>query len=403
MLYKFKAKNSEGKIYDGTREAPDKFALYKDLKSQGVLVISVEEVSTKKSSNIFKMSIGSTIKNREKIVFARNISSMLEAGLSLPRILAVIERQTKNKKFKKTILDIEDQVKAGKTFSEALSQFPKIFSPLFISMVKTGEEGGNLSKSLGTLSSQMEKTYLLQKRIKGALIYPAIIISIMIIIGILMMTYVVPILTQTFKEVNLELPWTTQMIIFVSDFLKNNTIVAFALIIGFVLLCVAGIRTKQGKQLIDRVSLHLPVIGNIVKESNSARTTRTLASLLSSGVQFLVAVEITRDVLQNNLYKDVLEEAKTIIQKGEPVSQVFSRHEKLYPPFVSEMMSVGEETGQFASMMEGVANFYEGEVEQKTKDMSTIIEPVLMVIIGISVGFFAVAMISPMYSMLNSI
>ncbi len=406
-LFNFKATNSSGEVYEGTREAPDKFALYRDLRKEGSVVLETSDQSAKKSFFSFsflKKGIGGgSIKLNDKIVFARNMSSMLEAGLALSRILSVMERQSKNQRLKAVLVEINEQVKAGKTLSEALKDFPKIFPPIFISMTRAGEESGSLAESLKVLASQMEKTYLLQKRIRGALIYPGVILSLMVVIGVLMLIFVVPTLTATFNEVHVALPLSTRIVIGLSDFFRFHIILALVVLAavgtGFTLM----IKTKRGKRTFDYLVLRIPVIGVLVKESNAARTARTLSSLLTSGVDFVIAMEITMDVMQNVYYKQVLSEAREIIQKGDPISQVFTKYEKLYPAFVGEMLSVGEETGKTAQMLLGVAVFYEDEVDQKTKDMSTIIEPVLMIIIGLAVGFFAISIISPTYSLVNSV
>ena len=212
-----------------------------------------------------------------------------------------------------------------------------------------------------------------------------------------------PTLTATFRELNVNLPTSTKMVIWFSDFLKNNVL------INLVVLLVAGvgsylfIKTEKGKKILDTLVLRIPVISAIVKDLNSARTARTFSSLLSSGVDVLVAVRITQDVIQNSYYKKVLKEAEVNIEKGDPVSNIFLKHENLYPVFVGEMVSIGEETGKLSEMLKNVAQFYEDEVDQKTKDMSTIIEPFLMVVIGIGVGFFAISMLGPMYSLADAI
>lgn len=403
-LFSYKAIDASGVTTSGTNDAADRFAVARALKERGLMLVSAEEVVKKHSALDEKVrGFFGHVSTREKIMFARNMGSMLEAGLTLSRILSVIERQSRNETFRSVVVSINNEIRAGKTLNEAMMAFPKVFSPLFISMVRAGEESGSLAGSLKTLSGQMEKSYLLQKRLRGALIYPAIVLCLIAVIGVLMFIYVVPTLTNTFKELNIKLPWSTQLIVSTSDFLRYNT---FSFIAG-VAAVISGLillkRSAKGKKAIERILLKLPVVGILVKEANSARTARTLASLLSSGVSFLSAMEITRDVVQNDFYKEVLEKARLNVQKGDPISSVFMANEHLYPPFVGEMTSVGEETGQLAEMMLGIATFYEGEVEQKTKDMSTIIEPVLMVFIGCAVGFFAVSMISPTYSLLDSI
>ncbi|OHA15027.1 MAG: hypothetical protein A3G52_02780 [Candidatus Taylorbacteria bacterium RIFCSPLOWO2_12_FULL_43_20] len=400
--FKYKTIDKEGKVSEGSQEAADKFAVYHLLKKDGVTVIDVEEKKRSSFSWEYIKTIG-VIGVREKINFARNMGSMLEAGLSLSRVLSVMERQTKNGKLMRVLRETNDDIRAGKTLSQSLAEKGKTFSPLFISMVKAGEEGGTLSQSLKILSIQMEKSYLLGKRLKGALIYPSIILCVMIAIAILMLIYIVPTLTATFEDLDVELPFTTQIVIMTSDFLKNNTATALLLFLALGGVSSWYFRTKKGKRVFDKAVLKIPVISGIIKESNSARTARTLSSLLTSGVDFIIAVETTRDVIQNVYYKDVLEEAKMKIEKGEPISEVFNKRDDLYPPFVGEMVSVGEETGKLGEMLSGVAIYYEQEVDQKTKDLSTIIEPLLMVIIGFAVGFFALSMITPMYSVMSGI
>jgi type IV pilus assembly protein PilC len=289
------------------------------------------------------------------------------------------------------------------SFHEALGQSPNIFSPLFVSMTKAGEESGSLASSLKQIADQLEKTYLLQKKIKGAMIYPGVITGVMLIIGVIMLTFVVPRLTATFQDLHADLPASTQFIIWLSDVLQHHFILVFLAVVACAASAFYAIQTPRGKRLYDTALLRLPVIGTMVKESNSARTARTLSSLLSAGVDLVLSIEITSDVLQNSFYKDVLAEAKKRVEKGQPLSALFAEHEDIYPVFVGEMVSVGEETGELARMLIGVASFYENEVEQKTKDLSTIIEPLLMVVIGAAVGFFAVSMITPMYTVMNSI
>lgn len=405
-LFNFKASKPTGETYTGSREAANKSALYQQIKLEGDTVISAEEHGAKKLSSGFKLSFGGLfgkIKMVDKIMFAKNLGTMIEAGLPLARALSVLERQSKSVKFKTVVSTLNADIGKGSALSEAMAKHPAVFSSLFVSMVKAGEESGGVTEALKIVAGQLEKAYTLTKKIRGALIYPIIIITIMIVIGALMLIYLVPTLTATFRELNVDLPTSTKLVIFVSDFLKHNIIVT---LLGLIVLGVGVslfLRTPRGKRLMDTVILHIPLISGIVKNVNSARTARTLSSLLSSGVDVLVAVRITRDVIQNYHYKVVLQEAEKNIEKGDPISNIFLTHEKLYPVFVGEMVNIGEETGKLSGMLSNVAQFYEDEVEQKTKDMSTIIEPFLMVLIGVAVGFFAISMLGPMYSLSDAI
>jgi type IV pilus assembly protein PilC len=404
MKFSYKALKKDGTEYTWEREAADKFALFRQLKKEGETIISVEEVVDGQTSGFhFALPSFGGIKMHEKITVARNLGNMIEAGLALSKALDVIERQSRNKKLKSILSEVNKSVSEGKSFHQALEAFPDTFNSLFISMVKAGEESGNLSSSLKQVGDQLEKTYLIQKKVKGAMVYPGIILSLMVVIGILMLIFVVPRLTDTFKELNTDLPASTKFVIALSDFFKNHYILALMGILAVFFGFKYFLRTKIGKRIFDTGVLRFPVIGTIIKELNSARTARTLSSLLSSGVDLLPAIDITSEVLQNNFYKEVMSEAHFAVEKGQPLSGIFMKHEYLYPIFVGEMISVGEETGQLSKMLLGVGVFYENEVEQKTKDLSTIVEPMLMIIIGLGVGFFAISMISPMYSVMNNI
>ena len=339
----------------------------------------------------------------EKILFARNLGAMLSAGLSLARALAVIERQTKNPRLGSVVAELSGAVRRGETLHSAAAKFPHVFSKLFVAMVRAGEEGGEMPQALVVTSDQMERMYVLKKKIRGAMLYPIIIVCAILGIGTFMMINVVPTLASTFKEMGAELPASTRAIIAVSNFLVEYTILAFSILVIGVGGIYTALRTEAGGRAKDFVFLRIPIIGPIVKEVNAARTARTLASLLSSGVDVVTSLEIVQDVVQNHYFKKVIAQAKENISKGEPLSSAFVRAENLYPAFVGEMISVGEETGQLTEMMKKLAIFYEDEVDRKTKDMSTIIEPFLMLFIGAAVGFFAVAMISPIYQLSDNI
>ncbi|MEN9614211.1 MAG: hypothetical protein RLZZ347_518 [Candidatus Parcubacteria bacterium] len=405
MQFTYKAAKANGEMYESHGEFADRYALYNFVRQAGDTVISFDEAKKKMTldSVIALLPIGKNISLHEKIIFTRNLGSMLNSGLSLTRALSVLERQAKPKStLQHIIISLNEHINRGKSLSQALSEYSNIFSSLLISMVRSGEESGTLSESLKVVSVQMEKSYLLKKKIKGAMMYPSIIFSIMIGIGILMLVYVVPSLTATFKELHVELPWTTQLIISTSDLLQNHYLILLSIFVALVVGITVGLKTATGKRWFSYVTLHMPIIATITKESNSAQTTRTLSSLLSAGVDVVHAMEITSEVTQNVFYREVLAHSTETIQKGLPISQVFIDNPKIFPVFVGEMASVGEETGKLAPMLLEVATYYEEEVEQKTKDMSTIIEPFLMVFIGAAVGFFAISMLMPTYSLVNA-
>ena len=408
-IFKFKAKKKTGEEYTEELEVKDKLLLYKEIHRRGDSLISVLGSDAKKSKGFLnslrtkEIKIFSSVKQIEKVNFAKNLSSMLNAGLSISRALSVLERQAKNTKLKSILNSIQETIKSGGTLSSGLEKFPKVFSKMFIAIIKAGEESGKIKEGLETAGFQMEKSYNLKKRVRSAMIYPFVILIAMILIAILMLTFIVPTLAGVFEDMGVELPIQTRAVIWFSDILMNNTILVS---LAFIVLGVSlfyFLKSVTGKRFVDILIIRIPFIKTIVKEVNSARITRTLSSLLSSGVDVLPALEITEDVIQNSYYKPILSEAQNRIQKGEQISTVFIENEHLFPIFVGEMMSVGEETGKISEMLKGVAIFYEEEVDQKTKNISVIIEPVLMIIIGLAVGFFAVSMLMPMYSIMSHI
>ncbi|MBU2460868.1 type II secretion system F family protein, partial [Patescibacteria group bacterium] len=236
-----------------------------------------------------------------------------------------------------------------------------------------------------------------------AMIYPAFVIGVMVIIGILMFIFVIPTLVATFKDFGATLPKSTQLIIFISDSFANHTLLILSLMVGSIVGILTLLKTQLGKYFLGFIVLQLPILSRIVKQYNMAQTTRTLFSLLSSGVGVVESLKITQDVLQNPNYKKVMENAIGDIQKGIPLSKSFIDNPKLYEPLVGGMIEVGEETGQLSNMLKNIADFYENEVEQATKDLSSVIEPLLIVVVGGAVGFFAISIIAPIYSLTDSI
>ena len=404
MLFTYKAKLKNGEIFEGTMEATDRFSLSHELKSRGNTPISI----TEKRSNFFDFSsilgrIFSRVKADEQIIFTKNLSGMLRAGLSLFRALSVLKKQTKNATLNKILTSLSNEINAGGTLSSGLEKFPDVFSKLFVSMTRAGEESGNLSNALSEIGINLEKSHSLTKKIRGALIYPGVILSAMVLIGVLMFAFVVPTLANTFKELGVQLPVSTRFIITLGNFFSQYLILSFALIIGSVAGIISLVRASFMEKYVDFIIIRLPIVGNLSKELNTARTTGTMSSLLLSGVSITRAIEITEDVVQNVYYKKILKEAKDEVEKGAPFSKVFEENPNLFPVMMSEMIQVGEETGKLSDMLLQVASFYEGEIENKTKNLSIVIEPILMVVIGAAVGFFAISMISPLYSIMDNI
>ncbi|MDQ5931145.1 MAG: hypothetical protein QG674_311 [Patescibacteria group bacterium] len=404
MQFSYKARASNGTVTTGVVQARDRVEAINAVREMGVTPMFVNQKMGGILSGFSNISFGTgSVKLSEKILLTKNLSGMLKAGLSLSRALAVLSRQTKNKYLQKIIETLSETIDKGGTFSDGLAKYPKVFSALFVSMVKAGEESGGMPNALTEIGINLEKSYALNRKVKSAMMYPSIILAAIFLIGILMFVYVVPVLTKTFKDLGTELPGSTKFVIGLSDLISNHLILLILGVATVVGLFILAMRLPKSKRAIDYIVIRLPVIGTIVKEMNAARTTRTMASLLGSGVTISRSISITKEVLQNVHYKEVMSEVEKVIEKGAPMSTIFKAQTTLYPVMVGEMIEVGEETGKLGSMLLDVALFYESEVDAKTKDLSTIIEPVLMIFIGAAVGFFAVSMLSPMYSIMDSI
>ena len=402
MQFSYTARTATGVIVDGVLEAPDRFVVARTIRAQNQVPLTVVPIIQKKKNTITLFdSVVSRVSLREKIVFINNLSGMLTAGLTLYRALEVERNQTQNVFFKKMLTGVLASINQGQSLSEALGQYPATFSSLFVAMIRASEESGNLSKTLKEIGVTLEKSSTLSSKVRGALLYPAIIFCTIIIVAILMLIFVVPTLTHVFGDLGAKLPATTRFVVGLSDFMVQNTLIV---LISIVCLAIAGyifMRTEKTRRLRDMIALRLPIVKTIIIEVHVARTARTLSSLLLSGIEMTHALSVTRDVLQNTYYKDVLAKAQAGVERGESLSSIFKSEPRLYPIMVGEMVAVGEETGAISQMCEEIAHFYEEDIDQKTKNLSTIIEPVVMLFIGVAVGFFAISMISPMYNLLS--
>jgi len=402
--YFYVAKTLKGEPRSGVLEAKSEKELAGILRQEDCILISANlaEKTTQKRKILSSINFFDRVSLTEKIMFARNLQVMVSAGISLPRALTILAEQAKSKKFRNALLNISEEIVRGRSLSEAASRHPSIFSELFVSMVKVGEESGTLEEVLGVLLGQMEKDRELKSKIKGAMIYPLVIVITMILIGIAMLILIVPKLAETFADLNIDLPFTTRTIIFIGNLLAKFWYLLPLITIIFLILLRVILKTQIGKAAIDKLVLKIPIISSIIKKTNSAYTVRNLGSLIASGVPIIRALEITSGTLGNIYYKKTIYEASEQIKKGSKLSQFLSQHQNIYPSLVVQMLAVGEETGKTADMLQKLADFYEEEVTQTTKNLSSLIEPVLMIIIGAIVGFFVISMIQPMYSMIKA-
>jgi type IV pilus assembly protein PilC len=400
----YTAKGPDGKSRGGEMKAADERAVAQQLRTEGFLITSIKKIEEKEGGTSVKfLDRFQTVPLKEKMVFARNLSVMIASGLTVSRAVNNLGSQTKNKRFKKILLDIYDGLQQGKTLSEGLAKYPSVFSDLFVNMVKVGETGGNLEEILEIIAIQLEKEHELLSKVKGAMMYPAVIIVAMIGIGILMLTYILPKITGVFKDMDVKLPPTTQFIVGMSDFLKNHSVLVAVSFVGTIIFLRFFLQTIPGKKTLSFLMVSLPILKNIVQKVNCARFARIYSSLLKSGINVTEGLKIVSNTLTNYYYRNAINDGIEKVQKGINLSTIIASYPKLFPVLVYQMIEVGEETGKTEAVLMKLAEFYEEEVNQITKNMSSIIEPVLMVLIGGAVGFFAVAMLQPMYSLMENI
>lgn len=402
--YIYTAKNFDGKLKGGEMEAKDEKSLAQSLRSEGFLVTSVKviEEKGKNKSNGISVHFGG-VPLKDKMIFARNLSVMISAGLPVSRGVKNLSVQTSNANFKKILLEVYEELQKGKNLSESLRAYPKVFNDLFVNMVRVGEAGGTLEDSLEIVATQLEKEHDLISKVRGAMMYPAVILVAMLGIGILMLTFIIPKLTGVFREMDVELPIATRAMISASDFMKNHYLIVF----GFLAILAVFLRifwsSKAGKKFFGFLAIKTPILSNIIIKVNCARFARIYSSLLKSGISVVEALKITSDTLGNYFYKEAISDGIEKIQKGVNLSSVIGFYPKIFPPLVFQMFEVGEETGKTESVLAKLAEFYEEEVNQITKNMSSIIEPVIMLLIGSAVGIFAVSMLQPIYGLMENI
>lgn len=400
--FRYKGTNDRtGEHVTGMREAGSHAELGQDLMREGVLLTSYTEV--KKRRGITINAIFERVPVLERVLFARYFALMLRAGLDVKNALGTLANQTKNATLARSIAGVIESIEKGKTLSESMRPYPKAFPTLFVSFVGVGEATGKLQETLEILSQQLQKEFELRRAIQGGMMYPIVIITALFAVGTAMMIFVVPKLVDIFSGFNVELPLMTRILLGTSTWISSYWYIALTIVV----VVVVGFRmigkTVSGRMLIGKVLLASPVIGPIIRQINIARLSRNLSSLLSSGVAFTEALLIMGNNSANPVYGAVFLGAEEHVKKGKLLSEYFAQYKKLFPPLVVSIMSVGEQTGELAEVLKEVASFYEGEVDQTMKNLTSIMEPVLMILIGLAVGALAISIISPIYSLVNVI
>jgi type IV pilus assembly protein PilC len=399
--FTYDAINAQGLELSGEIHAPDLAAAREQLQARGLLPQSLTERSA--SGERGARSAFKKVKPKALQVFSRQFATMIEAGVSVVAALVTLEEQTEDKYLREVIAEIRADVEGGMVLSKAFARHPKVFNRLYVSMLEAGESSGTLDKVLDRAATQIEKENKLKRRVKGAMVYPSVVIAFATLVLIFMLMFIVPIFAQIFDDLGGELPKPTQLVMGASSMLRNYWFIIFpvAIAAGF------GLRrykqTERGRQLWDRFKLRIPMkIGAVVHKVALARVTRTLATLIAAGVDIIRALEITGATSGNWVIEQSLVNVKERVHEGAPISQPLSE-DSAFPPMVGHMVSVGEETGELDKMLGKIADFYEDEVDTAIQALTSIIEPILMIGVGAMVGIIVISMYLPMFKMLELI
>lgn len=361
-----------------------------------------EQSSTMDKINNYLLRF-SKVPLKERLFFVQHLGVMLKSGISLSIAIKTLAKQTEHKFFKKVLTDIGAKIEKGSSFAESLESHKRIFGELFVNMIEAGELSGKLEEVLRQIFLQMKKDHKLISKVKGALTYPAVILMAMFGIGTFMLVFVVPKITAMFTEMNAELPLPTKVLIGLSGAIANNGIISAVIFIILVFSFIKFSKTHKGKYLIQSLLLKAPVISPIIKKFNLARFARNISSLLKTDIMIIKAFQITASVLGNLHYREALIVMSKKIKDGGKLSDVINSYPKLFTPVVAQMVAIGEETGELDNILVELAEFYEEEVDQIMESLPAIIEPLLILVLGLGVGGVAVAIIMPMYSITSSI
>lgn len=397
-IYEYKGKTLAGTTVSGELKAKDRNELEKLLRSNKILVSSV----IKKPSSI-KLSFGmKRVKKVQISRFTRQFATMIGAGLPMVQCLEILAQQSESAELRKVIGQVKESVQAGTTLAEALSKHKKIFDDLYVNMVDAGEIGGALDTILIRLAAYREKADALVRKVKGALIYPSVIFIVAIGVTAAMLTFIVPVFAKLFSGLGAELPGPTKFVLGLSHFLRSNFITGLI----FLVLLAIGFkfysRTDQGRLLIDKILLKLPLIGELLRKSAVSRFTRTLGTLISSGVSILEALDITAKTAGNKVIQNAIKKSVISIAEGETITQPL-KETGVFPPMVTQMISVGEKTGGLDDMLNKIADFYEEEVDAAVSAITSIIEPVVIIFMGVIVGGILISMYLPMFDIIGKI
>lgn len=399
-VFQYTVRDATGNVRSGTSEAENQDILKRRLQEQGFTVADLKQTAAK----VKKQGTGfGRVKLKDLSIFCRQFSTMIDAGVSLVRALDVLGEQTQNTKLRRILREIQTEVESGQTLSKSMQKYPRVFNNLFIGLVRAGEVGGVLEEALQRLSHFLEKDMELKRKVKAAMTYPIIVVVVALAIVMGLCTFIVPKFIELFKELGVkELPWMTQVLVNFSDFMLHRWYWLIVIVVAIWLTIKYAYRTKLGKRVMDRLKLKVPVFGPLSHKVCLARFSRTLSTLLVSGVPILQAMETVAGTVGNEIISEAIMNARARIREGDRINEPLMKS-KMFPPMVVHMISIGEESGALDQMLSKIAEFYEAEVEATLQSLTSAIEPIMIVILGVCVGFIVIAMFMPLLQVISNL
>jgi type IV pilus assembly protein PilC len=401
--FAYVGRTRQGAVKKGELTAKTRDEAVEQLRKQQVVVTSLEERAGKGGK--FKLNLGSGLTDKDLVVFTRQFGTMINAGLPLIQCLDILATQSENKVLRETVADVKNHVESGSTFSDALKKHPKVFDDLYVNMIHAGEVGGLLDTILTRLAKHIEKAMKLKGQIKSAMVYPIAILGVAVIVIAVLMVWVIPIFAKMFAEMSggkVGLPGPTQLVIDISSFFQNYILYIVMALAGVIYGVKRYYKTTNGRIVIDRLLLRLPIFGDIIRKASVAKFTRTLGTLITSGVPLLEGLGICAKTSGNKVIEEALLGARVSISSGKTISEPLSKSQ-VFPKMVTHMISVGESTGALDAMLGKIADFYEDEVDQAVAAMTSLLEPIMMVVLGTIIGFIVIAMYLPIFTMASAI
>jgi type IV pilus assembly protein PilC len=399
IVFQWSGKTVKGVIETGEITAATKEEVITQLRRKNITPTTVVEKPKKKS----RVGFGGKVKDKDIVIFTRQFSTMIDAGLPLVQALEILSTQVENKNFGKTISQVKVEVEAGSTYADALRKHPRVFTELYVNMVAAGEAGGILDTILNRLAAYIEKAMKLKKKVKGAMVYPAVVTSIAVLVIAVIMIFVVPTFSKMFATLGGTLPMPTRIIIGASHFIAGiGGLLTAGAITGIVVFIVQFRRTEKGQRITDRILLKLPIFGKLLNKVAVAKFTRTLGTLVSSGVPILDGLEITAKTSGNKVIEESIMEVRKGVVGGKTLAEPITKA-KVFPPMVTHMIAVGESTGALDAMLGKIADFYDDEVDAAVSNLTAMMEPMLMVFLGGAVGFIVISMYLPIFKLITLI